>query len=158
MTPKPGYYSPHFSRVELLASEAAARRNISNVPSPAIEKNLERLCKDFLEPIRARFGPIRVTSGYRCSALNAVIGGSATSAHVDGRAADIQLHDPTFFLSDVMRWLKQGGLPFDQAILEYGGWVHLGIAKEGVEPRRRLLMIFSGTGYMNYDAADTRVK
>ncbi|MFA5321199.1 MAG: D-Ala-D-Ala carboxypeptidase family metallohydrolase [Smithella sp.] len=40
--------------------------------------------------MRAYIGrPIRITSGYRTKEHNAKVGGSATSAHLDGDAADI---------------------------------------------------------------------
>lgn len=150
------HYSPHFTRREMRASETAARLHIDNTPPPDAEANLVRLCGDFLEPIRAHFGAIRVTSGYRCVDLNSTIGGSLTSAHIDGRAADFEpLSGAT--LKSVMEWLVRSSLPFDQAIYEFGGWIHLGIAKAGKKPRRQALMIFRSNKYEPFNAADPRV-
>lgn len=150
------HYSPHFTRREMRASETAARLMIDNTPPPEAEKNLERLCVDFLEPIRAAFGPIRVTSGYRCVDLNASIGGSLTSAHTDGRAADFEpLAGAT--LRSVMEWLMRSALMFDQVIYEYGAWIHLGIAREGRKPRRQALMIFRANRYEQFNPHDPRV-
>jgi zinc D-Ala-D-Ala carboxypeptidase len=147
---RPGYFSPHFSRVEMVASETAARRGFDNRPPPTAEANLERLCRDYLERIRSRFGPLRVTSGYRSPAVNAAVGGSATSAHMAGRAADLQPLDPQVTLLEVMDWLAGSAVDFDQAILEFGSWVHLGIPKEGQAPRRQLLMVSTGSGFLAY--------
>lgn len=45
-----------------------------------------------LEQIRKHFGtPVTVTSGIRCSAHNANVGGASASQHLQGTAADIQL-------------------------------------------------------------------
>ena len=146
------YYSPHFSKLELRSSEMAARKGIINMPNAAADANLNCLCAEFLEPIRLHFGPIRVTSGYRCSTLNALIGGSKSSAHMDGCAVDFQPLRPRVTLIEVMGWVRSSPLPFDQLIHEYGSWIHLGIAPFGKIPRREALMIAHGTSYRSYDA------
>lgn len=152
-----GHYSPHFARLEMYASDTAARRGIDNRPPAYAERNLVRLCNEVLEPLRAQVGPIRVTSGYRCPRLNEAIGGSSTSAHMDGLAADIQPLTKGFSLKKVMGVVLASGLPFDQVIYEFGGWVHLGISAVGIPPRRQALMIFRGTTYLPYDPSDSRV-
>jgi hypothetical protein len=48
----------------------------------------------------------------------------------------------------VARAIATCGLQFDQVIHEYGRWVHLGLAPEGVATRGELLSIFAGTGYV----------
>jgi uncharacterized protein YcbK (DUF882 family) len=42
-----------------------------------------------LEPVRAVFGPVIITSAYRCPRHNATVKGSASSQHLTGLAADI---------------------------------------------------------------------
>lgn len=42
-----------------------------------------------LEGIRARIGPVRISSGCRCILHNDAIGGTKTSSHTRGEAADI---------------------------------------------------------------------
>lgn len=43
-----------------------------------------------LDDARSKAGvPFVITSGFRCSAHNKAVGGKATSAHLEGRAADI---------------------------------------------------------------------
>lgn len=154
---RPGYISPHFSLVEMRASDTAARKGIDNTPGADVLRNLERLCWGFLEPLREKFGPIRITSGYRCAALNSLIGGSPTSFHMLGLAADFQPTDPSVTLKGVVDWLQAGPLVYDQAIYEFGAWVHLGIPAKHRAPRRQTLMVFRDTGYQPYDPTDTRV-
>lgn len=46
----------------------------------------------YLQQIRDHFGkPIHITSGYRCAKHNASIGGSGTSRHMKGQAADFTI-------------------------------------------------------------------
>jgi len=58
-------------------------------------KGLSALCRQFLEPLRAKFGRVTINSGYRTKRYNASIGGASQSYHVytihDGndQAADI---------------------------------------------------------------------
>lgn len=48
----------------------------------------------YLQKIRDHFGkPIHITSGYRCKAHNASIGGSQQSRHCTGQAADFYIQD-----------------------------------------------------------------
>lgn len=51
------------------------------VPKAAY-KGLDHLCRNYLEPLRKRFGAIAVTSGYRHQAYNAAIGGATQSVHI----------------------------------------------------------------------------
>lgn len=154
---KPGFHSEHFSHREMVVSDTAARVGIDNRLPAELVPNMERLCQDFLEPIRAEFGVIRITSGYRCARLNELIGGSATSAHVLARAADLEPMDPCVTLREVVEWVSRSKLAFDQVIYEFANWVHLGIAAPGKRPRRQSLMIFRGSGYIPFDSADPRV-
>ena len=154
----PGFYTPHFSVREMQASETAARYGLLNDVPALLVPNMIRTCQ-MLETVRARFGPIRVTSGYRSPRLNALIGGSATSAHMDARAVDFEPLDPQVTLKEVVLWIMEHGnkLDFDQCIFEYGQWIHLGIAAGDKRPRREALMIFGGGGYKPFNPADPRV-
>jgi len=149
--PAPALYSPHFSRRELIFSETAARQGIDNTPTPEVERNLITLCNTLLEPLRAEFGAIAVSSGFRCAALNAAVRGSQTSAHMTGCAADVKPVDPAIKLTDMTRWIERSTLPFDQVIYEFGSWVHVGIATPAAAPRRRALMIFAPETYLAFD-------
>lgn len=91
---------------------------------------MEALCRLVLEPIRAHFGrPIRINSGYRSRTLNAAVGGSNTSQHSLGQAADIEVDGVDN--RTLAKWIERN-LQFDQLILEgakrgdpNAGWVHV---------------------------------
>jgi zinc D-Ala-D-Ala carboxypeptidase len=130
--------SPHFSFEELTIT---SRHDIENMPSGEAKFQLVRLCNDFLEIIRARFGALRVTSGYRSPELNAAIPGSAKySAHSYGCAADVQSIDG-YTPTEMVRWVRdESGLDFDQVIDEEkngGHWLHLGMLRPSHEPKPR---------------------
>ena len=137
----------HFTLAEMTVSQTAARLGISNAPDAAAIANLKRVC-EALELVRALVGgPIIVSSGYRGPALNRAIGGSTSSAHMVGLAADFDR--PGLTPKQVAQKIAASKIPFDQLILEYpdsGGWVHLGLSAGA--PRRQVLTIKSGTGYM----------
>jgi hypothetical protein len=115
--------SEHFTTKELIFSEAAVRHNINNTPDdPKIWDNLHEVVARCAEPARVTLGtPIRVSSGYRCSALNKLIKGAKESQHMRGEALDlIPLGRP---LIDLFKELLK--TPFDQLIWEFGSWIHV---------------------------------
>lgn len=80
----------YFTIEELTRSTTATAKGIDNTPTPEIKANLERLVEKVLDPLREKYGkPITVNSGYRCPELNKAVGGSKTSDHVKGFAADL---------------------------------------------------------------------
>lgn len=149
---KPGFLSPNFALSELTVSETAARQGLNNTPGPAEVTNLERLCKTCLQPLRDKLGqPVVVTSGYRGPAVNAAVGGSTTSAHMYGRAADV--HVPGMTNQALMQLIHSMGLPVDQVIEEFGSWVHIGIADAAKTPRGEYLLARTQNGQTIYLAA-----
>ena len=67
---------------------------------------------------------ITVNSGYRCSKLNAAVGGAKTSQHMRGEAADITAGSKTE--NKKLFELIRDNLPFDQLIDESNySWVHV---------------------------------
>lgn len=130
--------TPNFTLEEMTFSQTAARLGIVNTPSTEIIQNLKRTA-GVLEQIREKGGgvPIIVSSGYRSMNLNRAIGGARSSAHVSGLAADIgRLKTAPI---DLARMIEQSGIEFDQLILEFGRWVHVGLAPDGVKPRGEVL-------------------
>jgi hypothetical protein len=119
--------SQHFTLSELTRTSSG----LSNVPTDAEVKALVALCTTLLEPVRNRFGPVSIHSGYRGPAVNAAIGGSKTSQHMRGEAADF--HCPGATLETVMRWIVvESGLAYGQVILEghtagEPTWIHLSL-------------------------------
>lgn len=80
----------YFTIEELTRSTTATAKGIDNTPTPEIKENLERLVDNVLDKLREIYGkPITVNSGYRCTELNKAVGGSKTSDHVKGFAADL---------------------------------------------------------------------
>ena len=111
----------YFTIKELTKSTTAIKRHIDNTPSKEVERSLTALVEKVLDPLREAYGkPIIVTSGYRCHKLNAAVGGSASSQHVKGEAADIRsvadTPEENKKLFDLIVKLR---LPFDQLINEY---------------------------------------
>ena len=103
----------------MLKSETAEKNKIQNTPSVEVEQNIEELL-EVLDGLREFYRkPIKITSGYRCTELNKLVGGSPTSAHVIGYAADLQPVQGSFenFKAEVLRWLDTG-IKFDQCIIE----------------------------------------
>lgn len=141
--------SKHFTMIELVRSQAASRLCIDNTPAEAVSANLWRLAET-LERIRLAIGSkaIHVTSGYRSPALNARIGGSKTSAHMDGRAADIVCRSLTPL--QLARAIQSSGIVLDQLILEFGEWVHVGIARPGEVARGDVLTARLGPDGVKY--------
>lgn len=140
--------SEHFTLEEMVCSQTACRQGIDNTPDAAALRNLRRLAAA-LERVRSALGgrPVIVSSGYRSPALNAAIGGSKSSAHMSGLAADFIV--PAFgTVLDTARAIADAGLGLDQLIFEHR-WVHLGLAARGSEPRGELLTLNPSGGYMS---------
>ena len=79
----------YFTLEEMCKSDTANALNIVNVPNATVITHLNELI-EFLNPLREAWGSaIRVNSGYRCPQLNRAVGGSKTSVHVIGYAADL---------------------------------------------------------------------
>lgn len=116
----------YFTFDELSRSDTATRLNIDNTPSPAARSNLAALVDNILDPLREAWGkPITVNSGYRCPALNKAVGGSATSQHMSGQAADITTGNKVDN-ARLFQLVQDLGLPFDQLIDEQGfEWIHV---------------------------------
>ena len=125
--------SEHFKLSEFTESGTARRHKVKNVPGPREVERLRFLCVKSLEPMRRRFGVIRITSGFRCKKLNALVGGSPTSQHVLGEAADI--HTGGRELSEKMFGFAKQNIPFDQLILEHNHahgiyWLHISLRSD----------------------------
>lgn len=141
--------SKDFTLREFLRSEYAARHGLTIIPSREEVVNLTRLCQDVLQPVRNLYGRMRITSGLRPAWLNQAIGGSKTSSHMYGCAADVEFvthEDEMQWVFDDLRTQATKGtlfdMPFDQIILEFppDGWIHFGVARVGAEARRQFLI------------------
>jgi len=130
--------SSHFTLEEMTVSDYGARHGIANTPSDEEVENLRALCVQVLEPLRWACGqPIHVNSGYRCPEINSAIGGSKTSQHMKGMAADIRV--PGMTPQDVFLKLTGSQIIYDQAILEFDSWVHVSFNKFGGNRMQKLV-------------------
>lgn len=117
----------HFNLAEFTQSQTATRKGIDNTPNSVIINNLTIVAAN-MEEVRKLLNnlPISISSGYRSPALNKAVGGSNTSAHVEGWACDFIC--PAFGTPvQVVDKLKASDLVFDQ-IIEEGTWVHISFA------------------------------
>jgi zinc D-Ala-D-Ala carboxypeptidase len=120
----------NFSLHEMIKSETAVRRGMDNTPTDAVVANLKVLAEKVLQPVRNHYKKgIKVNSGYRSPDVNAAVGGSRTSDHTRGQAADIEI--PGVANYDLARHI-QDNYKFTQLILEFytpgipdSGWVHV---------------------------------
>jgi zinc D-Ala-D-Ala carboxypeptidase len=120
----------NFSLHEMIKSETAVRKGIDNTPTDAVIANLRTLAEKVLQPIRNHYKKgVKVNSGYRSPDVNAAVGGSRTSDHTKGQAADIEIPGvPNYDLAKHI----QDNYKFTQLILEFytpgipdSGWVHV---------------------------------
>ena len=138
--------SNNFTLRELIYSSTAEANGINNYPSNREKDNLIRLCVNVLQPIRHIWGkPIYINSGYRNPILNRLVGGSTTSAHMSGCAADITTgsKEQNKELFDMIKFLhKEGDIEFDQLISEKDcQWIHIGIRPKNKENRNQILYL-----------------
>ena len=120
----------NFSLAEMVKSETALRHDMDNTPGEAEIENHKRLAEKVLQPVRDHYAKgVKVNSGYRHPEVNAKVGGSKTSDHCKGQAADIEI--PGIPNADLAKWIAEN-LDFTQVILEFytqgipdSGWVHV---------------------------------
>jgi hypothetical protein len=136
----------NFLLSEFLFSETASRLGIPNIEPFNYRPNILRMA-EWLQTLRDRLSkkynrdiPISVTSGYRSPELNKKIGGSKTSAHMKGLAADFKIHGFTVSQSQALIIELMADCPYDQCIDEFSSWIHLGLAKDGDMPRMQNLI------------------
>jgi hypothetical protein len=107
------------------------------------ELNLEELAQGILQPVRDRWGRIKVNSGYRSAEVNAAVGGSLRSQHLHGEAADIVPLDADIY--EVFQWIRdESGIDYGQLILEKKGgayWIHISLPRPDGRNLQALLII-----------------
>lgn len=122
--------SKNFSLKELTTSQVAVRNGLDNTPDQTVISNLQTLVETILQPLRDHYGrSVRVSSGYRSPELNSFVGGSKTSDHCKGQAADIEIDGVAN--GDLAKYIADN-FKFTQVILEFytqgvpnSGWVHI---------------------------------
>lgn len=133
--------SEHFSLQEMTKTNV---KGFNNIPNGAQTNNLKRLC-GWLERLRHewnnRYGdgddPIIINSAFRSPSINKAVGGSSTSNHLSGCAADIrvqgmeQLMRYATILLDISDKTKEN---FDELLMERKGnslWLHFAVRETG---------------------------
>lgn len=139
--------SENFTLDELTVTSTSG----SNIPDKCHIEKLLYLGQYLLQPIRDEFGRVDVNSGYRSLAVNAAIGGSETSQHPKGEAADIRTPDADLW--EVYLWILDN-LSFGQCIYEESGaakWIHISLPRLD-KPNQQALLFKDGI-YTNYEVA-----
>jgi hypothetical protein len=143
--------SENLSLSEIIRSESAKRKGVSNMPTEEHIANLKVLAEKVFQPIRENFRvPILISSGYRSKELNAAIGGSLTSQHCSGEAIDIDMDGTPHGVTnlDIFNFIKDK-LDFDQLINEFPkdgnpDWVHVSYKVKGGNRKQILKAVKSG--------------
>jgi hypothetical protein len=149
--------SKNLALAEVMRSETAKRKGISNMPTPEHIENFKLLAEKVFQPIREHFGvPIILSSGYRSKELNTAVGGALSSQHCTGEAIDIDMDGTTVKNAEVFNFIKDN-LNFDQLIWEFGtdsnpDWVHVSYESTGKQRKQILKAVKSakGTSYVPY--------
>lgn len=147
--------SEHINYKEATYSPTAKAKGISNTPSEDVVKRMKLVAKMIFEPVRTHFDkPIYISSFFRCSDLNVAIGGSKTSAHVNGEALDM---DGDVYDSpdnkQIFEYIRDN-LKFDQLIIEgitngKMAWVHCSYKDTG--NRNQILFMYKDKGKTVYE-------
>lgn len=139
----------HFWLSEFLRSEAAVRKGLDNMPSATQMANVVNVLAPGMQRVRNTLGtPVFISSGFRSAEVNAHIGGSRTSQHMLGLAADFV--SPVFGTArTVAKYLmeRSGEVRFDQLIFE-GSWVHISFVPDA--PRSEVLTAHFVGGTVTY--------
>ena len=146
--------SKNLALAEVIRSETAKRKGISNMPTPQHIENFKKLAENVFQPIREHFGvPIHISSGYRSKVLNTAVGGSLSSQHCSGEAIDIDMDGTSITNKQIFDFIKEN-LNFDQMIWEFGtdtnpDWVHVSYESSGKQ-RKQILKAVKAGGATKY--------
>ena len=139
----------NFSLHELTKSETALRMGFDNTPGDAETESLRLLAEKVLQPVRDHYGKgVKVNSGFRSPESNAAVGGSKTSDHCKGQAADIEI--PGVANAELAQWIMDN-LEYTQLILEFytpgipdSGWVHVSYDPSNLKKQELTAMKVAG--------------
>ena len=117
----------------------ATSTGVANVPTDKEIDNMKLLAEKILQPLREWMKrPVIVTSGYRSYEVNKRVGGSKTSGHMLGTAADITAGTRT--LNKIMYEFIRDNCEFRQLIIEYDySWIHVEY-REGDNKKQELVI------------------
>lgn len=136
----------NFTLEELTASQIAIRKGLDNTPRKGVFSWLVNTAEN-MEKVRVVLNnyPIIISSGYRSPEVNAAIGGSKTSQHMEGKAVDFTC--PRFGSpEDIVRAIKKSTIDYDQLILEFNSWVHISFS----DTNRKQVLIIDHNGVRGF--------
>lgn len=136
-------FTKNFSEDELIASATAKRLGLDNTPTQEEKEKLRQLAEDILQPIRDAWkSPIVVNSGFRSEAVNKAVGGSKTSQHRLGEAADISIGGKERnrkLFNFIYKLIQKGDIKVGQLIDEYNySWIHVSLPRKN-KPNNQIL-------------------
>lgn len=155
--------SKHFTLQDLTVSKIVSRlspdiQKKQQNPPLSIVDNLRMLAVNVLDPLYeyavTRGYTVVINSAYRCEEVNNYVGGSKTSDHLYGRAADIEFYHRItgkeangHVYLDVVKYVADN-LKFYQMIWEYGdrskpAWLHIAYRQDN--KKRQILRIGNDT-------------
>lgn len=117
--------SKNFTFEELSKTEVRDLLDANRVEAQAYIGSLTRVADELLEPIRTLFKkPLSIHSGFRGKKLNKKVGGSETSQHCLGEAADFVIDgyetDELLEQAAIKIYKELPNLKFGQLLIEYG--------------------------------------
>ena len=125
LTPSSSYsqlVTPNFSYGELTLNDPRRRFTNQGQCDIAVE-----LCQ-FLEKARAKFGPIKITSGHRPPDINASVGGASNSEHLFNTGCGaVDVYPLNGNGSAFEKWVDENWLYSVGYGMSYRGFVHVGI-------------------------------
>lgn len=133
----------NFKLSELLYSGTAVRLGLKNIPNDEQLNHLRAAATGLFQKVRDVLNePIQINSGFRSFEVNKAVGGSQTSAHCNGYAIDFvcpKFGTPRTIAEHLASELPKLGIQFDQIILEFDSWVHIGFKNQSGQQRGQVL-------------------
>lgn len=125
----------NFTYKEIIHSDTAKAKGINNEVPKELLDNLMLLSYG-IQLIRNVLGiPMKISSGYRCEALNRAVGGANGSYHTKCLAIDF--NPIGMNIKEAYNKIANSNIPFDKLILEKNSkgvqWIHVQFSKN---PRR----------------------
>lgn len=149
-TPLDYRLSANFTWSEMTQTSRTALLDQNRAEAEQYKDALEALCKTIMQPIRDKFGPLKINSGFRGAAVNAAVGSKPTSQHRLGQACDFVPLNAT--IEQVFDWIrKESKLPYGQVINEQPSpsskWIHVSLGEPWRKSANRQALFFNGRTY-----------
>ena len=151
--------SKNFTWAELTTTNTG----LQNEPNLEQRVRLILLAREVLQPLRNRFGAIRVTSAFRSGKVNEAVDGAGgdcvrsdqntkCSYHTTGSAVDLVSLEGAS-LEQMASWLYgQHQMPLDEVIIE-PTWLHISRGSQGAPGKRKFLISRDGKTFLPWEPA-----